>query len=305
MNGDNILITGGNGFIGSFVTQKFLKDENNNIFILMRKNSSIDKIKEFIDKKNLQIIFYNEIESFFLNTRIDFIAHIATNYIKYDELQDHKLLIEDNITIPLKILELSIRNNLKGYINTGTFFEVDDSIDKQITEESKIRPFNFYARTKIGFQKILETYANKINLTTLRLFSPYGPKDNEKVIPAIIKSILNKKELNIENPNINCDFTYVEDIADAYLNSVKGMKEQRKMPKLINVCSGKFYPLFDVINILQEISKEKLNINFNNDEFIKIKESSNALASNTIDWSPTTSLKNGLEKTFKYYKKTL
>ena len=77
------------------------------------------------------------------------------------------------------------------------------------------------------------------------------------------------------------------------------------MPKLINVCSGKFYPLFDVINILQEISKEKLNINFNNDEFIKIKESSNALASNTIDWSPTTSLKNGLEKTFKYYKKTL
>ena len=138
--------------------------------------------------------------------------HLATNYIKFDKPNDHESLIEDNVNKPLKILNLAIKHNVKGFINTGTFFEVDED-ENLIIEDSKIYPFNFYAKTKIEFQDILDQSSNVLNSATLRLFSPYGLNDNQKVIPFIIKSIIDKEDLAIENPNINCDFTYVDDIA--------------------------------------------------------------------------------------------
>ena len=297
---NNILITGSSGFIGSVVLKELHKNKDNNFFLLKRKNSTMRRIEQLIHSKRIATFYYDELEYLFKNRTIDFVIHLATNYIKHDKLDDHKFLIKDNIEKPSKLLNLSVKNKVKGFINTGTFFEVDEN-ENFITETSVTKPFNFYAKTKIEFQNILEVESKGINNVTLRLFSPYGPNDNPKVVPYIIESLLKDIEIDIDNPNINCDFTYVDDIAKAYVKCIEVMKNGLEMPKLINICSGTFYTLSEVIHYLEKETNRKIKVNYKNYKSIVLKESSNKLALDAINWMPETNIRDGLYKTYLYY----
>ena len=300
MKSNNILITGSSGFIGSAVLKELHKNKDNNFFLLKRKNSTMQRIEQLINSDRIATFYYDELEYLFKNHTIDFVIHLATNYIKYDKSDDHKSLIKDNIEKPSKLVDLSVKNKVKGFINTGTFFEVNEDINF-ITETSMTEPFNFYAKTKIEFQKILEAQSKAINQVTLRLFSPYGPNDNPKVIPYIIESLLKDEEFDIDNPNINCDFTYVDDIAKAYVKCIEVMQNGFEMPKLINICSGTFYTLSEVIRYLEKETNRKTKVNYKNYESIVLKESSNELALNIINWVPETHIRDGLYKTYLYH----
>lgn len=300
MKKNNILITGSSGFIGTAVLKKLYKNLNNNFFLLIRKESNLHRINTFLESDRIYTFYEDQLEEIFENKKIDFVIHLATNYIKYDEPADHHALIKDNVQKPSKIIDLCIQHKIKGFINTGTFFEVSEN-ENFITEQSSIQPFNFYAKTKIKFQEILEAKRKELNSVTLRLFSPYGPNDNQKVIPFIIQSIVLNNHFEIENPNINCDFTYVDDIAVAYEKTINKMIEKKELPCLINVCSGEFVTLEKVILALKKISDKNIKFKFKNFETIKIKKSSNLLAKDVLGWVPDTLIENGLESTYSYY----
>jgi nucleoside-diphosphate-sugar epimerase len=301
MKKNNILITGSSGFIGAAVLKKLYKNINNNFFLLIREESNLHRINTFLESDRIYTFYEDQLEEIFENKKIDFVIHLATNYIKYDKPSDHHALIKDNVQKPSKIIDLSIQYKIKGFINTGTFFEVSED-ENFITEQSLIQPFNFYAKTKIQFQEILEANRKELNAVTLRLFSPYGPNDNQKVIPFIIKSIVQNNYFEIDNPNVNCDFTYVDDIAAAYEKTMNKMIEQNELPCLINVCSGEFVTLEKIIQTLKKISDKKIKFKFKNFETIETKKSSNLLAKDVLEWVPETLIENGLESTYSYYK---
>ena len=300
-NKTNILITGASGFIGSRVLNKLIQKNTNYIFLLIRDETNLSRISNHINSERVSTFFFDNIEEVFKKNEIDFVIHLATNYIKFDKPNEHESLIEDNVNKPSKIVNLAIKHNVKGFINTGTFFEVDEG-ENLITEDSKIYPFNFYAKTKIEFQDILDQSSNVLNSVTLRLFSPYGPNDNQKVIPLIIKSIIDKEDLVIENPNINCDFTYVDDIALGYEKTIKKMNTNFKLPKIINICSGNFYKLDQVVESLRSISRTNINVDYKSLKEIELKRSSNKLAKDLLGWIPKTSLESGLKLTYDFYK---
>ena len=104
---NNILITGSSGFIGSVVLKELHKNKDNNFFLLKRKNSTMRRIEQLIHSKRIATFYYDELEYLFKNRTIDFVIHLATNYIKHDKLDDHKFLIKDNIEKPSKLLTIS------------------------------------------------------------------------------------------------------------------------------------------------------------------------------------------------------
>ena len=116
---------------------------------------------------------------FFKENEIDFIMHLSALYIKDETIDSYKSMFEANVLYPLEIIELSSQYNVKGFINTGSFFEYDFK-NHIFNESSKIKPINNYAFTKFIFEQHLNAYSEKLSSVTLKLFSPYNPNDNKK-----------------------------------------------------------------------------------------------------------------------------
>lgn len=296
-----ILLTGATGFIGSHLLEELI-ESGYEVTILIRNNSKLWRIEKLRGKFNFFNIDNIPIKEIFKIEKIDYIIHLATFYKKTSCVEDVSEMIESNIKFPLLLLEEGLRNNLKGFINTGTFFECDTTTSP-IGVDADLKPYNFYAKTKIGFESILRTYQDNLKIISLRLFSPYGEKDNKKVIPLMIEKSIKGEDLNINDWDSELDFIYVKDIAKAYIKSLSYMSLRGNFYDVFNIGSGKSYSIREVFNKLMEISEKKTITN------APIKENKNKIkvyadikkTSSLLGWSPCIPLEIGLRNTYNYY----
>lgn len=305
-----ILITGATGFIGSHLLKKLLAQKYK-VVVLKRTNSNLKRIEYLINK----IRFYNidrliDFDKIFIENKIDIIIHLSAMYSKEDKGNKMKVKMNKvNIKIPEKILKSAIKHNVKGFINTGTFFEYSLKTNKPINEHTLVKPYNYYTITKIRFENILRKLANneKIKAVTLKLFSPYGDNDNEKVIPLIIKSFLTSKKLLLTKGNQKLAFTYIEDIIEAYLLTIKYINNRNFKYDVFNIGNNHSYSLKEAVSFIKNISKRNIQIEFGKihnkkDENLNIRCDSTK-AKQKLNWSAKINFELGLTNTFNFYKK--
>ncbi|MGB7969623.1 MAG: NAD-dependent epimerase/dehydratase family protein, partial [Methanobacterium sp.] len=221
---ETVLVTGGTGFIGSHVIEHLLTN-GYRVILLKRSFSKTWRIEEFKDKITCYNIDEIELDKIFRKESITAIIHLATYYKKHHTQEDIDPMIRSNILFPVELLENARKFDVKIFINTGTFFEYAyDTLP--IHENSYEKPFNFYAITKLAFENILKSYTKKedIKSITLKIFSPYGPRDNEeKIVPLLINHTIKDKEIKLSHGLQKLDFIYVKDIAEAYISSLKNI----------------------------------------------------------------------------------
>ena len=299
---NTVLVTGGTGFIGSHVVELLL-NEGYEVVLLKRSNSEMWRINEFKHRISCYDIDKIEMNEIFQKESINTIIHLATYYKKFHTLEDVDPMITSNINFPVKLLEMAREFDIKSFVNTGTFFEYAYNT-LPIVENFNEKPFNFYATTKIAFENILKYYCNEygINAVTLKLFSPYGPYDNEeKIIPLLINHAINGEDIILSHGLQKLDFVYVKDIADAYLKSVEKISQITDY-EAINIGTGFPYSIRDVVSILEDIMGRPINKIWGDPGenmdviFPDIKK-----AQSVLDWEPKYSLKRGLEETLEYY----
>ena len=303
----NILLTGGAGFIGSHLIEALLKN-NYQVLLLKKKSNSLWRVKNYIGKiSTYNIEEVSSLDFIFKKHKVNMIIHLAGKYIKFHRSNiDILEMNKSNIDFPKQLLEVAVKNNVLQFINTGTFFEY--KLYGIISEESKIEPYDYYAETKIAFEKILKQYTQnkKIKAITLKLFSPYGEKDNKKIIPLIIESLITKKEISVTKGDQELCFTYVGDIVSAYLKAIKFLDSKAYLQyENFNIGADQSFSIKQVIKEIENISQKKLKVKFgavNNkkDEVIKIK-CNLTKAKKMLKWYPKISLEEGLKKTYNYY----
>lgn len=199
-----ILLTGGTGFIGSHLLEELL-NLNKKVILLKRSFSNTWRISQFIENKNLIIKDTDKIKlnDIFTQFDIEGIFHLAAFSLRAHKSNSVTEMIKSNIEFPTVLLENSAHSNTKFFVNTGSFFEYDLS-SSPINENSKLKPFNLYGSTKTAFETILKFYSQSydLNCATLKLFTPYGPKDDEKKItPYLIINSIKKEDILIKSPN--------------------------------------------------------------------------------------------------------
>lgn len=304
----NILVTGGTGFIGSHLVHRLL-DKKYKVFLLKRKFSDTWRIKNIIDS----LVVYNldknyNFEKIFADNKIDVVIHLAGYYVKYEKThKEIKEMDQVNINFPKKLLNCAIRTKTKGFINTGTFFEYKQT-KKPIDEKKPKKPFNYYAETKIVFEQILkkEALKKRIKGVTLKPFSPYGEKDNPKVILLMLGSFLENKPLLLTDGKQKLSFTYIDDIVEAYIKTINFiMSSNYRKYEDFNIGYPKVYSLKQIAKIWQKITDKKGNLHFNKLEIPK-NEVKHALCNSKkaemlLSWYPKTDIIKGLTKTYQYY----
>lgn len=309
-----ILITWWTWFLWSHLLER-LVFLNYSVILLKRSSSDTKRIQHILDTKQEHIMVVDidttSIEKIFEKNNIYIVMHLATLYKKNHSLNDLTDMIDSNVKFPSLLCELCIKYWVNYFVNTWTFFEYDHIKDQDtmLNEKSKEKAFNLYASNKLAFNEILEFYCENYEFKgiNLRLFSPYWPKDNEKLIPLIIKSILQKKELKLSAGEQKLTFTYVDDVVDAYVKSILYIERMKNKYEIFNIGYNQPASIKEIVEWVRNIVGRK-------DDTIRLGEipygeneifysgCDTTKAKTLLDWKPLYNIEQWLHLTYNYYK---
>lgn len=303
-NSQTILLTGATGFIGSHLLEALL-DQDHKVVILKRSTSSLWRIEHLTPKVKSYDIEESSLEAIFLDQQVDIVVHLATLYRKFDKGQEVGQMVQANVSFPTELVELSVRHGVKGFINTGTFFEYDCS-KLPVDENALMQPFNLYAKTKVAFEAILKTYSKQLAINTFRLFSPFGEKDNQKLVPMIINKAINGESVELSEGLQKIDLIYVKDLVQAYIKAIDRFTSIsfKTEYEVFNLGSGVALSIRDVVSVVEDALGKTIDKKWGeaSEVDIPIAFSDNSKAFNILGWTPKTSIHEGLKHTIMYYK---
>lgn len=304
MSDEFILLTGGSGFIGSHLVEELIK-RGRKLLILTRPNTNLLRLQKLESK--FRSISYADFFNNKENIELEGVIHLATNYKRSHDFSDIENIINSNITVPTQVVEKACNIYGARYVlNTGTFFRYKLTRDV-IDEDTEVKPYNFYASTKVSFEKVLDFYCLErgIRAISLILFSPYGPMDNpNKLIPLVIKNTLNGRKMALTDGIQRLDFTFITDIIDAYVKSIEYLRNSMESGHdIVNIGSGRNYSVMEVVSEIERLIGKTLTKSWDKKSIDSFRVlSSNKKAENKIGWFPKWDITHGLEKTIEYYK---
>jgi len=205
-----IILTGGTGFIGNPVLKKLI-ELNHEVLLLNRNTSFLNNLKI----NRLKVDLNNFIEKKFeiINFNPEVILHLAWQGIPDYSEEISKINYNNSINFLNFVIE---NTDCKKIIVPGSCWEYNDgNFFGQCSEDIKVNPLKSFSiyKKKLFDELLNKTEQHKIIFNWARLFYVYGPNQKKtSLIPTLIDSFLNNKELNIESPNNKNDFIFIDDV---------------------------------------------------------------------------------------------
>ena len=288
-----IVITGHNGFLGSNLLLKLISEKYDitGISKTIKKNNLIKQIK-----RNILDIKESDIAK---NSCIIHLAAI-TNVAYCEKYPEECYKV--NAIATQKILEIARKKNCSLiYPSTSHVYAIPHKLP--IKEAHPTNATSVYSESKISGEKLCETYSKSygLNISVLRLFSTYGPKNSEyKVESRIITQLLSNSSIKIGNLFPKRDFVYIDDVIRAFQTVMKNLKGFNTY----NVGSERSYSIQEICNILKKLSGKKNPIIVDKKKLRKndIKNVvSDCSKIKKLGWKPKISINKGLELTLNSY----
>lgn len=273
-----ILVTGGAGYIGSFMT-KLLLDRGDQVVALdsleRGHEEAVDKRARFI---RMDIYDWDNLEGLFSSEKFDAIMHFA-GYISMEEsTRDPGLYFYKNTLGSLEMLEHAVRHNVGKFIFSSTAGVYGNPTKIPIPEAHRTKPTNPYGEGKLMVEKILYWYqkAYGLNYACLRYFNAAGAaldasmgevhEPESHIIPLAIKAVLKDSPFNLygtdyNTPDGTCvrDYIHVLDLAEAHLLALDKLKRDNG-GFIYNVGTGKGYSNKEVIDMVQKVSGKSIKV---------------------------------------------
>ena len=219
-----ILITGGAGFIGSHLCDRFIKDNYRVIAIDNLITGNIANIDHLFSSSNF-IFHKGDVTNFtYVKGRLDYILHFASPASPIDYLK--------NPIHTLKVGSLGVHNLLglakekKSTILVASTSEVygDPLVHPQredyLGNVNSIGPRGVYDEAK-RFQEAMTMayyHVHKVEVRVVRIFNTYGPRmrlDDGRALPNFMKQVLYREPITIYgNGNQTRSFCYIDDMID-------------------------------------------------------------------------------------------
>jgi len=302
---DKVLILGSNGLVGSNLYKKF-KEKYPDSTLLSPKRYTLDL------EDRSQVIGY------FLKNKPDLVFMCAAKVGGIKANNDYKAdFITVNLKIQTNVIEACHLSGVKKLVFLGSSCIYPKNSQIPIKEEylmtGHLEPTNdAYAIAKIAGIKMCQSYRQQYGHDYISVMpcNLYGPGDNfdlntSHVLPALIRKFDDAKQSNSEEVEVwgtgkpMREFLYVDDLADALIY----LSENYSSGEIINVGTGEDITISDLCSIISKVVGYKGTIKFNTDypdgTYRKVMDVSKIFETG---WRPTTTIEEGIKKTYKYYK---
>ena len=304
-----ILITGGAGFIGSHLADRFVQEGYE---VVVVDNLSTGKRQHV----NRAARFYRcdirgrWLERVLRRERPAIVSHHAAQMNVRRSVQDPRFDADVNILGTLNVLRLSVKYGVRKMIfasSGGAVYGEPESLP--VKESHPTRPASPYGISKAVGDEYLRYFrdADGLEYVSLRYGNVYGPRQDPYGEAGVV-GIFTQKMLLAEQAIINGngrqtrDFIYVDDVVEANMAAMN-----KAAHGIYNVGTGKettINELFAMLAGLINPSVREVHGPEKRGEQLRIALDASRLT-RELDWEPKGSLKDGLARTVEYYRKTI
>jgi nucleoside-diphosphate-sugar epimerase len=295
------LVTGATGFVGACLARRLVQD-GNNVHLFTRRESNrwrIDDLLPHVSEHLVDLRDAASVADVVGRIRPEVIFHLAT-YGGFAFQQETQAIFDANFFGTVNLVKACEKTDFASFINTGSSSEYGLKA-VPMREDAIPEPVGDYGVSKVAATLYCRSKAISTNLpiVTLRLFSPYGPWDDQKrLIPYVLASLLRGEPPQLSNPAAVRDYVYVDDVVEAYLQAARKMSPPGE---IYNVGSGRQYSIAEIVEILCKLVAKGMPPVWGAREMQRPEPVTWAADINKIlsalGWKPTVTLSQGLALT--------
>lgn len=306
---NNVLITGGAGFIGSSLANVLLPQNK----VTVIDNLSMGDFKNLHESANLTKILGDVTDKklltkVFEENDFDYIFHLAAIASVADSVARPYETHQVNFDSTMMILEILRQNkkSLKRFVFSSSAAVYGDEPTLPKTEESTIRPLTPYAIDKFASEKMAMIYYNLYDIpaSATRFFNVYGPNQNPNspysgFISILVNRLRENTELTIFGDGEQSrDFVYIEDVIQALLLIATS---NQSLGEVYNVGTGIKNTINDLTKFAQKFTDKELSIKYDAARQGDIKDSlSDVSKLESIGYKPNFDLVDGMKNYLNY-----
>lgn len=317
IKGKKVLVTGAGGFIGSHLAST-LVDRGADVTAMMHYNSSSDignlKFASKQTQSEINLIFGNIEDSDYVRHAMEgqeIIIHLAALIaIPYSYIAPRSY-VRTNVEGTLNIMENARKLSTPRVINTSTSEVYGTARVVPINEDHPLQGQSPYSASKIGADKIAESYYRSFDLpvVTVRPFNTYGPRQSARAfIPTIISQALARDFISLGSLDPQRDMTFVSDTVEGFIAAAQAPNIEGET---INLGTGSTKSIGDFADQILTLMGVEKEIRIDNDRIRPNKSevgrllSDNTKAANLLNWTPQYDLQDGLLETIEFIRKNI
>ncbi|MHB1507122.1 MAG: NAD-dependent epimerase/dehydratase family protein [Cuniculiplasma sp.] len=304
---EKMLITGGNGFLGSHLAEKSLEEG-----IAVSVLDDLSTSKEINVPKDVRFI-RGSVESTNIDEKFDYIVHLAARPSPEDYILNPVETLFSNSIGTLKMLELSLKYHARFfYTSSSEIYGEAQIIPTPETYFGYVNPNGIrscYDEGKRYSEALIMAFHRKYNIDTRiqRPFNVYGPRirpDGQygRVIPRFLQQAISGVDITIHGSGEQTrSFLYVSDWVDA---TWKMITNDDISGEIVNIGSGNEITIINLAKLIIGKASSSSKISFlesrTDDPFRRSADISKA--KKLLKWKPEVELDDGLAKTLEWIK---
>src|SRR3954451_25239672 len=309
LDGRRVLVTGAGGFIGGHLATRLVQT-GASVRAYVRYNSRNDRgTLEWHDPalvSEMEIVLgdLRDVESVSRAVRgSDFVFHLGALIAIPDSYLNARDFVETNVVGTLNVAQAALDAQVDHLIHTSTSEVYGTAQTVPITEDHPLEAQSPYAATKIGADKIVDSFHRSHGLaaTVLRPFNTYGPHQSARaILPTIITQALAGDTLRLGALDPRRDLTYVEDTVEGFIAAASS---EAAIGRTIQLGTGESVSVGELVALVGAVLGRELTVDTDQARVrpelseVRVLVSSPALAHELTGWSPQVPLREGIVRT--------
>jgi UDP-glucuronate decarboxylase len=309
-----VLLTGGGGFIGSYLCDVLVKLGAHVTCIDNFSSGRIENIQHLMGLDNFNLVKHDISQPIFLNRQIDVVMHLASRASPFEFAKFPIQIMKANTLGTWVALGVAKKHNARLVYTSSSEIYGDPDPENIPTPETytgnvnPVGPRSCYDEAKRAGEAFINAYRiqHQLDVRILRIFNTFGPRMRPgdvygRVIPRFIDQALQGHPLTVFGDGTQTrSFTYVSDMMEGVM---KAAWVAEASGEVINLGSHVETRIVDLARMVLDLTGSESEIEFHplpvDDPRRRCPDLS--MARSLLGWEAKTSLKQGLLRTIRWF----